>query len=142
NAVGAAEDGVEVVLELIEGEIFVDDLCHLEGRDDIESGSGDNAQASEGDSSAEDLVAIFFAGDVDNVAVGGNDLHRRDSGGEVAVFVTGAVCGGGTGSGDRDMRQRGEVVDSEALRVEIRSELPVGDAAADRDGASLGIDRH
>ena len=33
DAVAAAEDGVEIVLELIEGEVLVDDLRHLEGRD-------------------------------------------------------------------------------------------------------------
>ena len=99
--------------------------------------------AAEADGRAEELVAIFFAGEVDEVAVGGDDLHGGDGGGEVAVVVAGAVGGGGAGSGDGDVRQRGEVVHGEALRVDATErELAVGDAAADGDGAGLVVDRH
>ena len=43
DAVAAGEDGVEVVLELVHGQVFVDDLPHLEGGLDVEGDLGDHA---------------------------------------------------------------------------------------------------
>ncbi len=75
------------------------------------------------------------------VAGGGDDFERGDGGGEVAVFFAGAVSSGRAGSGDGNVRERGEIVEGEAFGVEERGELAVGNAGVDGDGAGVGVER-
>ncbi len=142
DAVATVEDGVEVVFKLVEGEVFVDELSHLEGGDYVERHLGDDAEGSEGYDGSEEVVAIFGAGEVYDFAVGGDHLQARDCGGEVAVAAAGSVGRGGAGSDDGDVGQGREVVDGEALGIEPGSELAIRDACADGDGVGDGIDRH
>ena len=53
---------------------------------------------------------------------------------------SGAVRGGGDGAGDGDVRQRGEVVEGKAARIDDGGEFAVGDAGADGDGAGFFVD--
>ncbi len=46
DAVAGGEDGIEVMFELVEGEIFVDGLRDLKCGDDIESDAGNDAQSA------------------------------------------------------------------------------------------------
>ena len=135
DAVAAEEDLVEVVLEVIEGEIFVDGLRDLKGGLDVERDGGDDAEGSEMDDRAGEGVGVFRAGDGVEAAVGGDDLHGGDGGGEVAVVAAGAVGSGGAGSDDGDVRERGQVVERVAAGVDVGSELAVGDAGSDGDGS-------
>ncbi len=73
-------------------------------------------------------------------AVSGDELDGSDGGGEVAIFAAGAVGGGGAGSDDGDVRERGEVVDGEAAGVDDRGELAVGDACSDGDSVGFLVD--
>ena len=75
-------------------------------------------------------------------AVGGDDFHGRDGGGEVAVVAAGAVGGGGAGSDDGDVRERGEVVEGVAVGVDVGSELAVGDSCSDGDGSRFRVEVH
>ena len=140
DAVAAEEDLVEMFFELRHGEVFVDGLRDLEGGLDVEGDAGDDAEGSEMDDGAEELVAVFGAGEGVELAVGGDDLDGGDGGGEVAVVDAGAVGSGGGGSDDGDVGERGEVVDGVAAGVDVGGELAVGDAGADGDGAGLGVE--
>ena len=62
DAVAAEEDVVEVVLELVEGEVFVDGLRDLEGGQEVECDGGDDAEGAEMDDGAEEGVAVFVRG--------------------------------------------------------------------------------
>ena len=73
-------------------------------------------------------------------AVSGDELEGGDGGGEVAVFAAGAVGGGGAGSDDGDVRERGEVVDGKAAGVDDGGEFAVGYACSDGDGVGFVVD--
>ncbi len=77
DAVAAEEDLVEMLFELGEGEVFVDDLRDLEGGLEVEGGFGDDAEAAEVDDCAQELVAVFGAGEGVEVAVGGDEFDGR-----------------------------------------------------------------
>ena len=79
---------------------------------------------------------------MDDLAVGGDDLHAGDSGGEVAVLYSGAVGCGGAGSDGGDVWQGSEVVKGESLFIDIRREDAIADACADGDGLCVGVDDH
>ena len=91
DAVSAAEDGVEVVLKLVEGEVFVDDLAHLEGGQQVEGDAGDDAECSERDDCAVEGVAVFGAESVERLPSGRDELDGRDDGAEVAAVDAGAA---------------------------------------------------
>ena len=62
DAVAAEEDLVEVVLEMVEGEVFVDELRDLEGGLDVEGDGGDDAEGAEVDGGAGEDVGVFARG--------------------------------------------------------------------------------
>ena len=141
DAVGAGFDGVEVVFHRARRRDFRRRIGASEGGLDVEGDFGDYAERAEADDCALERVGVLLAGQFDDVAGGSDEFQGGDGGGEVAVFFAGAVGGGGAGSGDGDVRQRGEIVEREAFGVEKRGELAVGDAGIDGDGAGLGIER-
>ena len=57
-------------------------------------------------------------------------------------FDAGAMRAGGAGTGDRDMRQRGQIVERESLLIEIRAQLPVAHSRLDRDPPRRAIELH
>ncbi len=63
DAVATEKYLFEVIFKLRKGEVFIDDLCDLKGGLDIESGFGDDADGSEIDDSAKEVVAIFGSGE-------------------------------------------------------------------------------
>ena len=73
------------MFELVHGEVFVDDLLHLERWLDVERDAGDDAQAAEIDDAAEETVAVFLTGEGDDLAICGHQFEGHDGGGEVAV---------------------------------------------------------
>ncbi len=142
DAVAGGEDGVHVVFELVHGEVFVDDLAHLEGGLDVEGDGGDDAECAEVDDGSTEVFGVLLGGDGEEFAVGGDELEGGDGGGEIAVGGAGAVGTGGAGSDDGDVGERGEIVEGIAVGVEPRGELSVGDSGADGDGAVGGVDGH
>ncbi len=63
DAVAGAEDVVEVMLELGEGDVGVDGLGDLEGGFDVEGDAGDDAEQTEVDDGTVELVAVVGAGE-------------------------------------------------------------------------------
>ncbi len=76
----------------------------------------------------------------DRLAVGRDQLERRDRGSEVAVADAGSVGRRRDGAADGDVRQRREVVDREALLAEELGELAVGEAGGERGRAGVAVD--
>ena len=76
---------------------------------------------------------------MDEVAVGGDEFDGGGGGREVAIVQAGAVRGGGDGSRDRDVRERGEIVEGEAARIDDGGEVAVTNAGADGDRAAGGV---
>jgi hypothetical protein len=110
---------------------------------DVEGDAGDDAQgAPKVTAAARKRSPSLARENCRSWSVGGDHLHGGDGGGEVAVVDAGAGGGGGTGSGDGDLGERGEVVEGEALALEVGGEFGVGDAASDGDGAGLSVDVH
>src|ERR1700747_2386106 len=68
DAVGGGFDGVEMILRLAQGEIFVDVLAHEEGRLKVESHFCDDAESAEPDHGSEKRVAVFPTGKIHDVA--------------------------------------------------------------------------
>ena len=140
DAVAAEEYLVEVVLEVIEGEVFVDELRDLIGGLNVEGDGGEDAEGTEVDCGSGEDAGVLRAGDGVDGAVVCDDLHGGDGGGEVAVVAAGAVGGGGAGSDDGDVRERGKVVEGVAAGIDVGSELAVGDARSDGDGAGFWVE--
>ena len=139
DAVAACEDVIEVMLEVSEGEVFVDGLGDLEGGLDIEGDSGKDTESSEMNDGSRKDVGVFGARDGVDGPVVGDDLEGGNGGGEVSVGGAGAVGGGGAGSDDGDVGQGGEVVEGKAAGIDVGSELAVGDSGADGDGFGVGV---
>ena len=140
DAVAGAHDGVEVVLELVKGQVLVNDLGSGEGGNEVEGDRGHDAERAEVDDGVAKGVAVLGAGKLDDVAVGGDDLEAGNLRRQVAVVDSRTVRRRGDGAGHRDVRQGGQVVQGEALGVEQRSELAVGDTGADAGGVGGGVD--
>src|SRR6266567_104869 len=49
------------------------------------------------------------------------------------------MCGGAAGSCDRNMRQRGQIMQGKTFRMEVRAQLSVGDASGDGHRSRLRI---
>ena len=113
----------EVVFELGEGQVLVDDLGHLVARLHGEREVGDDAECAERDDRAGKALGVAFAGERVDLAIGADELERGDGGREISVVHARAVGGRGAGSGDRNVRQRGEVVQGEAGAVELQGEV-------------------
>ena len=102
---------------------FEDALAHVVRRLDVERDARHHAQRAEAhDQAAEVGVA---PGRGHDLAVGGDDLHSGDSRREIPVGIARSVCGCGDGSGNRDMRQGGEVGQRHPLAPQRPGQLPV-----------------
>ena len=86
-------------------------------------------------------IGVLLAGQLYDVAGGGDEFQGGDGAGEVAIFFARAMGGGAAGSGNGNVRERSEIVERVAFAVEERGELAVGDAGVHGDGAGLGIER-
>src|SRR5581483_1346317 len=142
DAVSAAEDGVQIVLKLIEGKIFVDNLPHLECGQQVEGDARDDAKRSERDNGTVKHFAILSAGERSESAVGIDKFDGRNSGAEITVMNAGTVSGSRAGTDDRNMRQRGQVMQRVAVAVEKRRKLSIANTCPNRDGTRLGINGH
>ena len=69
-------------------------------------------------------LRVPAAGERHELAVGGDDLQRRDRRREVADPIARSVGRGGARPGHRDVRQRGQVVQREPGRVQGSASSP------------------
>src|SRR3954467_14312989 len=116
------------MLELGERKVSVDGLGDLVGGFEVEGYLCDYTEAAEMNDSAEEGVSVMGAGEGVEGSVGGDELDGGNGGREVLVVDAGAVSCGCGGSGDGDVGKRGEVMESEALGIDDRSEVAVANA--------------
>ena len=117
-------------------------LPDIKGGLNVEGDSGDDAESAEADHGSAEDFTIGLAREFHQLARCGNEFQGGHSGSEVAVFLARAVSRGAAGSGDGDVGQGSQVVQSKALAIEIRAELAVGDARFESYGAGLPIHRY
>src|SRR6202041_1111654 len=122
------------VFEGGQGQIEVDGLRDLVGRLHVEGDASKNAERAEMNHSAGEFFRIAGAREVDNVAAGVDEFDGRSRGSKIAVVEAGAVRRRCYGSGDGDVRERGEVVEGKAARIDNRGEVAVTNASTDGDG--------
>ena len=140
HAVSGAEDGVEVMRQLIEVEILIHGLRHLECRQQVKRNARDDAHRPKAHDRAQELIAILVARKMNDFAVRGYDLEAANRRCQIAVVDAGAVCRRGDRARNRDVWQRRKVVKRIAARVNDRRELTVFDSRADRNRAGLVVD--
>ena len=85
--------------------------------------------------------AVAHARQFQDIARCCDDFHSRYGGSEIAVLLAGAVSGRHARADYRDVRQGREIVQCEAVGVEIGRELTVGNAAGHGYGARRGVER-
>ena len=118
--------------DVAQRQVLVDVLAHLERRLEVEGERRDDAQRAEPDDGAVERVAVAFARETSRSRRRRVTTSSAETAvGQVAVPVARAVGRGRARAGHRDVRQRGEVVQGEAGRVERPGELAVADAAVD-----------
>ncbi len=138
RAVRAGGDGVEVGEHVVPRGVDEDVLAHRVRGDHLEGQLGDDPERPEGDHRAREVAVR--AVEVRHLAVRPDPVEGGDRGGEDPVAVARAVRPGRRGPTDRDVRQRGHVLQGQPLRVERQGELRVGHARRHRDGAALAVD--
>src|SRR5262249_38719224 len=128
----------------------VDVLAHLERRLEIERQSRDNTESPEPDHARQETRSVL-AGERDQLSVRAHEFDAGDRGGQVAVAFAGPVRPGGARAGDRDVRQRAQVVQRVTGGVQVLGEFAVAQAgrnpylptiAVDLDGSGEGGHRH
>ena len=126
--------------QLLEGKIFVHKLSHVERGLNVESHFADDAECAQSDNGAEKCFAVLRTRELEDLAVGSDQFESADGSGKIAVGLARAVSGGGASAGNRNVRQRREIVERKAFCVEPRTEFSVGDAGGNGNGASCGVD--
>ena len=124
HAVAAGHDLAEVVVQHVQRQALVDPLADLEGRHQLQDQAGDRAERAEVHHGAREAVVAPVQ--LDHVAAGGDQLQAGHGGGQVLVGRAGAVGAGGAGPGHRDVRQRGQVAQREAVPVQAAGQAGVG----------------
>src|SRR5262249_17974062 len=140
HAVGGGEDLVEVAVQLAGGQVLVDVLADLEVRHEVEGERGDDAECPQADDHAGEPAAVGVAAQRQQAAVGGDQVQGPDRGRQVAVAVARAVRSRRAGSGHRDVRQRGQVWQCPARRVQALRQVTVLNAPADGDRGCGRVD--
>jgi hypothetical protein len=131
-------DLVDVLVEPGPGEVLVDVLADLERRHHIEFRPDDDTEGTETDGDTEIVITERGRRTVAHLTRGQHDIERADVGGQAAVVVAGPVRAGGNGPGDRDVRKRGVVAQTEPVLGQVQPDRAVARAAADRDAAAVG----
>ena len=107
---------------------------------DRERQARDDTQRAQRDHRPGERVAVRLAAERDELAVGADQLHRHDGGGQVPQPVARPVRRGRAGAGHRDVGQGCQVVEREAGSFEHGPQVAVPDRAVDRDRARRGVD--
>src|SRR5579871_766354 len=77
DAIGASGDFIEMGLQLLERQSFVDTLLYLKRLDEIQRQLDDHPQSAKRDDHPVKLVGILAARTLDQLPVGVDDLQRR-----------------------------------------------------------------
>ena len=142
HTVGAGFDRVKMLLHLAQREIFIHVLPHHVGGLNIERNFCDYTQRAQSNHRSAKCFTVVLAGQLDQFTICSQDFQRRRGRRQVPVLDSGAMCRSGTGAGDRNVGQGGEVMQGKALAVEIRAQLPVAHAGFDGHGAGVRVQRN
>ena len=140
DVVARAEDVIEVIVNLVEGNAEVYALRHLVRRLDLQGELRHNAKGTESDHRAEEGVSIGIPPQLDESPVRNDESHGDDGGRQDTVMVAGTMGAGCAGSGDREVRDRGHVRQREARLVQFSAQQCVTHAGGHRHRGTRGID--
>jgi Pentapeptide repeats (8 copies) len=129
HAVAAGHEVGEVIAEDLQGQVLVDALGDVERGHQVQDQAGDDAQDTEVDHGT--VEPVVLAAQLDPVTLGGDQGQPGHGGGQVLLGGARTVGGGGAGAGHRDMRQRGQVAQREALPVQPAGQLRVAQPGRD-----------
>ncbi len=104
DAVAAGKDFLQVVLQLIHGQVLVDHLSHLKGRLHVERDLGDYADRPQVHHCPLESIAIPLPGENQHLTVGRDHFQPGYGRGQISILVARAVGGRGDGAGDRNLR--------------------------------------
>ncbi len=113
-----------------------------EGGDAAQRHRRDRAEGADADAGGAQQVGLG-AVELAHAAIGADQLHRLDLGGDVAQLRAGAVGAGGDRPGDRLAVDVAEVLHRQAEPVQLLVEVGEHGARADLDqaGCGVGVDR-
>ena len=120
-------------------QVLVDPLADVEGRHQVQDQADHHAEGAQVDHGAVEPVAA--AAQLHEVAVRGDQGQAGHGRGQVLVGDAGAVGGRGGGAGHRDVRQRGQVAQREAVCVQAGGQLGVAQARGHPGHAGGRVDR-
>ena len=132
DAVAGRHDVLETLSDLRHREFQVHVLPHRERRLHVQRDLGHDAKGPQIDDRRLKRAEILAARDREDVSSGRHDLECRDRRREVPVVHPRAVRAGRAGACDGDVRQRGQIVEREAVPIERRAQLAVAHSRLDR----------
>ena len=121
HAVARRGERVEVVAQRGDRQALVHVLPDAVRRLDRERQARDDTQRAQRDHRPGERVAVRLAAERDELAVGPDQLHRHDGGGQVPQPVARPVRRGRAGAGHRDVGQGRQVVEREAGSLRARA---------------------
>src|SRR5438874_10448993 len=142
HAVGAGHDRIKVLLQFAEGQIFVHVLPHHEAGLNIQRKFSYDSKCAKSHYGRVKSFTMPLPRQIYNISRCGNEFNARHGRGKVAVTVAGSVSCGTAGTGHRNMRQVGKIVQCKSLSVEVGTHLSVGCSGLDSHGVRLRIDRN
>src|SRR5436309_4585466 len=123
DAVASGYNLLEMIHELSSGQVQVHVLTHQEGGFDIQRDLRHYAKRAEINDGRLKPAAVLFARELQHLAIRGHDFQGGNRRSEVCILYARPVGCRGAGAGDRNMRQRGEVVQRKAMLMEKRTQL-------------------
>jgi hypothetical protein len=140
DAVSCRHDGVQIRQQGRPRQSLEGILAYREGRFEIERHPRDDAERTERHNrSVESGIAAM---DRHYIAGRANDVERGDRGREIAEPVARAVGAGRDRAGDRDVRQRGHVMQRPTHPLQVGGQHTVVCRAPDRDATALRVDQN
>src|ERR1700691_793008 len=103
DAVAASEDLLQVVLQLVDGQVLINHLTDLKGWLHLECDLGDNADCTQVHGHPLESFAIVLSGENQHITIRRYHFQPGNSRGQVAIFVPRAVGRRSNGARDRNL---------------------------------------
>src|SRR5690349_12814001 len=111
-----------------QGKVFVNILPHLKGWRNIECQFGDHTESAQPNNGSLKLFAVFCAGQEGQLTISCYHFHGGDGSRQVSMSVTRTVSCCRTGSCNRNVRQRCQIMQRVSFAVKPARELPIADS--------------
>ena len=139
HAVRRRFDGIKIVFEFAQRQILVNMLLHLVAGLQIQGYPGDSAECPEADNRSMKSLAVFLARKFHHITGSGDELQPGNRGGQVSILDARAMRCCRAGPGDRNVRQRSQVVQRPAFALQNRAQFSVCHSGLDGHHARLRI---